>query len=117
MKVQLQAQALRLRIDEGELACLLAGDTLCNETHWPDGGIERQQLVLAENHAWRRDATGWCVMLAGAAVRELAARLPSREGLRAELPGNRVLPVLFDVDVRDSARQRYPKRPAAQDAT
>ena len=108
MRVQLQGQALRLRIDEAELATLLAGGVVENATRWPDGRDERQQLALAMQHGWRRGDDGWHMELADAAVRELAACLPSRDGLSFELtaPGGGALKVLFDVDVRDSVRQR-----------
>lgn len=108
MKVQLQGQALRLRIDEAELAQLLAGVTVGNETHWPDGRVERQQLALADGHGWQRDGDGWRVMLDESEVNALAAHLPSRDGLSLSLPaqGGKALQVLFDVDVRDSVRQR-----------
>ncbi|MEW9572875.1 hypothetical protein ABQJ54_14040 [Rhodanobacter sp. Si-c] len=109
MRVQQQGQTLRLRIDEAELAKLLAGSTVENTTRWPDGCDEHQQLVLAPQHGWRRSSDGWHVDLADAAVRELAARLPSRDGLSFELaaPDGSTLEVLFDVDVRDSVRQRH----------
>lgn len=109
MRVQLQEQSLRLRIDEAELAALLAGGTVENTTRWPDGRDERQQLALAAQHGWERSGDGWRINLADAAVRELAARLPSRDGLSFELavPGGGALQILFDVDVRDSVRQRH----------
>ncbi|MEY2161213.1 hypothetical protein [Rhodanobacter sp. FW106-PBR-LB-2-11] len=109
MRVQLQGQALRLRIDEAELASLLAGGSVENATRWPDGRNEHQQLALAAQHGWRRGDDGWRMELADMAVRELAARLPSRDGLSFELAvsGGGTLEVLFDVDVRDSVRQRH----------
>lgn len=112
MRVQQQQQSLRLRIDEAELAALLAGGTTGNETRWPDGHAERHQLVLAAQHGWQRSSDGWRVALVEADVRELAARLPSRDGLQFELvvPGGATLNVLFDVDVRDSVRQRRADR-------
>jgi len=108
MRVQLQGQMLRLRIDEAELAILLAGGTVENATCWPDGRDEQQRLALAAQYGWRRGDGGWRIELADAAVRELAARLPSRDGLSFELAVSegRALEVLFDVDVRDSVRQR-----------
>lgn len=108
MRVQQQGQSLRLRINEAELARLLAGETVQNETCWPDGQVERQQLVLAEHDDWHRHETGWRMALADADARDLALRLPSRDGLQRELPvpGGSTLCVLFDVDVRDSVRQR-----------
>lgn len=112
MRVQQQAQALRLRIDEAELATLLAGGVVENVTRWPDARIERQQLVLAARYGWQRDDGGWRMQLAEAGVRDLAARLPSRDGLAFELavPGGVALRVLFDVDVRDSARRHRAQR-------
>ncbi|HET7299612.1 MAG TPA: hypothetical protein VFJ01_03080 [Oleiagrimonas sp.] len=112
MRVQQQEQSLRLRIDEAELARLLAGETAQNETCWPDGRVERQRLALAEQLDWQRDDDGWCIVLPASEVRALAARLPSRDGLTWDMPvpGGEVLRILFDVDVRDSTRQRHGHR-------
>lgn len=98
------------RMAADTLACagvVLAGETLCNETHWPDGLSSSQQVVLATSHSWRRVDNGWRTQLAEAAVRDLASCLPSRDGLQVALsvPNNATLVVLFDVDVRDSAKQ------------
>ncbi len=112
MRVQQQKQSLRVRIDESELALLLAGGTALNETHWPDGRVERQRVVLADRFDWRRDPVGWCVTLPESEVHALASRLPSRAGLSWTMPvPNRdaTLQILFDVDVRDSARKRLEK--------
>lgn len=110
MRVQLQDQSLRLRVDEAELARLLAGGTVCNITRWPDGEASREQLFLGSDDAWRRNDGGWCMMLTDSLVRELAARLPTREGLHVDIavPDSAPLKVLFDVDVRDSAHRRFP---------
>lgn len=112
MRVQQQSQSLRLRIDEAELARLLAGDAVQNETCWPDGRIERQRLIPAEQLDWQRNDDGWCVTLPAFEVRALAARLPSRDGLSWEMPvpGGEILRILFDVDVRDSTRKRHGHR-------
>ncbi len=108
MRVQRQGQSLRLRVDEAELARLLDGEAVANETRWPDDRVTREQLVLGERHGWRRDADGWCVTLADTDVRDLAARLPSRVGLHVALqaPAGATLELLFDVDVRDSVGRR-----------
>ena len=108
MKIQLQDQTLRLRIDEAELAQLLAGAPVGNQTRWPDGHMERQQLVLGGNDGWQRDGDGWRVTLSDTEVRAFAARLPTRDGLSLTLPvpGGEPLQLLFDVDVRDSVRHR-----------
>jgi len=112
MKVQLQDQTLRLRIDEAELAQLLGGASVGNRTHWPDGSVESQQLALGDAHGWQRTGDGWKVMLADAEVRSFASRLPSRDGLEIALPvpGAEPLQLLFDVDVRDSVRHRRGKK-------
>lgn len=108
MKVQQQGQALRLRIDEAELARLLAGEVVENATRWPDGRVQAQRVVLAAATAWQRGDDGWCVQLPAAEVRALASRLPSRDGLGFALHG---LDLSFDVDVRDSARRMQKNRP------
>lgn len=112
MKVQLQGQTLRLRIDEAELAQLLDGATVGNRTQWPDGRTETQALALGDAAAWQRDGDGWRAVLHAGEVRAFAARLPSRDGLSLALPvpGAEPLQLLFDVDVRDSVRQRRPKK-------
>lgn len=108
MKVQLQEQSLRLRIDEAELSRLLDGSPVDNQTRWPDGRTERQQVALGRGPGWQRDGDGWRLMLDEAQVRDFAQRLPSRDGLSMHLPvpGDEALQVLFDVDVRDSVRHR-----------
>ena len=108
MKVQLQEQSLRLRIDEAELSRLLDGSPIDNHIHWPDGRTERHRLALGDSPGWRRDDEGWCVTLDDAEVRAFAQHLPSRDGLALALPvsGGAALQLLFDVDVRDSVRHR-----------
>lgn len=102
MRVQQQGQALRVRIDESELARLLAGDTVTNTTRWPDGSLQVQRVILAEEAVWQHMADGWLVHVPATAVRDLATQLPSRDGLSFVLGG---LVLSFDVDVRDSARR------------
>lgn len=111
MRVQLEEQSLRLRVDEAELARLLAGGTAENRTQLPDGRLETQQLKLAPHLGWRRDEGTWQIELPETDVRALSERLPSREGLRFELPSHNgnALQLMFDVDVRDSARKRVQK--------
>ncbi|GAB2561041.1 hypothetical protein ISP15_15780 [Dyella jejuensis] len=118
MRVQLEGQALRLRIDETELTRLLAGDAVENRTQLPDGQVEAQQVRLASCIAWRRHQAGWRIELPEAQVRALSERLPSRDGLQFELAvtDGHALQLLFDVDVRDSARKRL-RKPAEGDAS
>jgi hypothetical protein len=111
MRVQLEGQTLRLRIDEAELARLLAAGKVENRTALPDGRIETQQIRLATDIGWQRADAMWQIDLPEAEVRALSERLPSREGLAFSLstPSGDVLQILFDVDVRDSARKRLHK--------
>jgi hypothetical protein len=111
MRVQLEGQTLRLRIDEAELAQLLAGTAVENCTRLPDGRIEIQRLRLAALLGWRRDDAVWHIDVPESDVRALSARLPSREGLHFDLPRphGEMLQLLLDVDVRDSARHRLHK--------
>jgi hypothetical protein len=118
MRVQMEGQTLRLRIDEAELAQLLAGNSAENRTCLPDGRIEIQQLRLAARMDWQRDGATWRIDLPQAEVLALSARLPSREGLHFDLPtpNDATLQIAFDVDVRDSTRRRMHK-PSEGDAT
>lgn len=111
MRVQLEGQSLRLRIDEAELARLLAGGITENRTRLPDGRVETQRLRLASRLGWKREDALWQIDLPEADVRALSERLPSREGLHFDMPGDDgvMLPVMFDVDVRDSTRKRMHK--------
>jgi hypothetical protein len=111
MRVQLEGQTLRLRIDEAELAQLLAGGDAMNRTYLPDGRAEEQHIRLAAQLGWQRNDTHWHIHLPEAEVRALSTRLPSRDGLHFDLPtpDGSNLQLLFDVDVRDSARKRLHK--------
>jgi hypothetical protein len=111
MKLQLEGQHLRVRIDEDELARLLCGKPLDTHTRFAGAFALAVSLSVeptdAASIAGRPD--NWNITLPEAAVRELAGRLPTREGLRFLLLGGGVddaLTVVFDVDVRDSVRRR-----------
>ncbi len=110
MKVQLQNQSLRLRIDEAELASLRAGAGVGNRTRLP-GGLDCAQRVIlgdAAAPAFSGTAQDWCLQLPRADVEAYVGRLPCRDGLRYRLPvaESGALGVDFEVDVRDSARVR-----------
>lgn len=111
MRVQLEGQSLRLRINEDELTQLLGGGAVDNRTDLPDGHVEIQQVSLAPRIAWQREHTVWHISLPEVDVRALSQRLPSRDGLQFSLstPGGETLLIMFDVDVRDSARKRLHK--------
>jgi hypothetical protein len=114
MKLQIEAQHLRIRIDEEELAQLLEGHAVVGHTQFAKAFMMHCTLRLqhGDEPVFTGQADAWQIGLPEAAVREHAARLPTREGLRYLIPGEQgidALELLFDVDVRDSVRRRYEK--------
>lgn len=101
MKVQRQGQKLRLRVSREEFDDVLKGKAVVTETAWPDGRKERIEVLGADHSAWLRLADGWQVCLQASALRDLAARLPQRDGCVFEqpVPGGDPLVVAFDVDL------------------
>lgn len=117
MKIQMQQQSLRLRVDEAELACLLAGESVVNRTALGPAFEGAQQLVLAEIASAMLDGSlqDLRATLPRAMVAEYAQRLPCRDGLVFEIPtGGCPLRLHFDVDIRDSLRERGPRRRAVE---
>jgi len=114
MKLQLQGQRMRLRLDEAELARLLAGDTIVNATELGAGLHFFQWLGLHAGTAPILQATPgeWRLQLPEAAVRDYVGRLPCRDALGFELDmdGSAVVSLHFEVDVRDSLQVRGPRR-------
>lgn len=119
MKVQLQGQTLRLRIDERELTALLAGGLIANLTRFGQGSGWGMELFLHEGSCVRLQAAeALRVWLPREDVAALQARLPSRDGLVFEIgQGADALEIRFDVDVRDSVRQRGVARAAPMTAS
>ena len=118
MKVQIQSQSLRLRIDESELARLLAGEVLENQTWLGTPGVLSQRLQLHDMAEALLDGDTHALMitLPREDVLALQARLPCRDGLGFMLPTQaRPLQLQFDVDVRDSVRQRGVQRRNSSD--
>lgn len=111
MKIQIEGQHVRVRIDEGELERLLAGHAIDARTQFADAFAisVTLQLTDAEAASIAGDANAWKITLPPTDVREHADRLPTRQGLRFELAAKgeaQTLTLLFDVDVRDSVRRR-----------
>jgi hypothetical protein len=111
MKLQLEGQNLRIRIGEEELARLLGGQAIEVVTQCADVFAVRCSLALTSVDAASLSGSpaDWRVALPEAEVRRHASVLPTRDGLHFVLPGAREednLQLLFDVDVRDSVRQR-----------
>ena len=108
MKLQLDGQHLRLRIDEDELSRLLAGDVVVARTRFAGRFAVDATLRIDDRVAPTLEGgiDDWRFVLPAGEVRALAARLPTRDGLGWMLsPGADALEVRFDVDVRDSARR------------
>jgi len=115
MKLQIQGQRLRFRLDEAELARLLAGESIANATDLGLGTGFCQWLGLHPDPAPRlKTAPGeWRLWLPESAVRDYVARLPCREALGFELTlddSSAVLSLRFEVDVRDSLQVRGAQR-------
>lgn len=119
MKIQIEAQQLRFRIDEAELADLLAGRTIENLSRLPSGQgarLLRHSVSLSDGDAaCNCTAEHWQLSVPRDALEQHARQLPSREGLRFSVDAGAghaeptALQVTFDIDVRDSARKRFPK--------
>lgn len=106
MKVQLQGQLLRLRIDEAELARLQAGEVVENLTCLPGGVMCRQQVAIGNVARLAGLAGDWRFELPQAALAAYVVRLPCRDGLVFQLDAGDAIEIHFDVDVRDSVRNR-----------
>ena len=120
MKLQFDRQQLRVRIDEDELAALLGGGEVSMATQAGEAFLLRCTLQLQAHETVRFEgpATQCHLRLPEAAERDLASRLPTRDGLQFSVPGHEQaepLRLLFDVDVRDSARRLKAARRAAAD--
>lgn len=114
MKVQMQGQRVRLRVDEAELARLQAGEGLENLTRFPGGTVSRQQLrvVPGVTALWTAVEAGWqCGMPIGL-LDAYVAQLPCRDALplHLSLADGSALEIGFEVDVRDSVRNRGSRR-------
>lgn len=111
MKLQIEGQKLRVRIDESELARLLDGDALQSESRFADA-FSIQVTIAAgggDVASLTGNASAWRLAIPATALAQHATQLPSRDGLHYLLPSQSpasALELLFDVDVRDSVRRR-----------
>lgn len=112
MKIQMQEQSLRLRIDEAELARLRADGWIESRTRLGDGIEFAQRIELGDDTQWLASPLHCCLRLARAQLDVYIARLPCRDGLEwaFSLPSGATLALTFEVDVRDSVRERGPRR-------
>ena len=114
MKLQIQGQVLRFRIDEAELARLLGGETILNTTKLGLDHAFSQSLALhaAAVPALETGPDCWSLLLPRDAVDDYVSRLPCRDALGFELPlpSQATLSLCFEVDVRDNLKVRGPRR-------
>lgn len=108
MKLQIQSNTLRLRIDERELADLLAGKTLELALQWQGASLLELQVMLASALHFSARGAAWRMQLPDDALRAYAEALPRRDALSLRLADELTLD--FEVDVRDSLRERGAKR-------
>lgn len=110
MKLQINNQQWRLRIDEAELQRMRDGHGVVSSSALPDGSELRIVLELARTTAARVDRVGdtWTFTLPAADVDAYVQRLPCRDGIDFSLRVRTdiALQLVFEVDVRDSVRQR-----------
>ncbi len=122
MKLQIEGQQLRVRVNEDELAKLLAGDVIESHTCFGHHFAINMALQLTQDvqATLAGSAAVWQIGLPREEVCGLATRLPTRDGLRFGLEadaGASAVLLLFDVDVRDSVRQRGARRASTPPAT
>ena len=81
MKIQIQGQQIRFRIDEAELAKLLAGTQVSNEISFATGirVFYRVELHADEDATFEVSADGWRLRLPDRAVQAHVCRLPCKE--------------------------------------
>ncbi len=110
MKLQISGQHWRVRINEDELQRLRDGHALSSVSMLPDDAVFRYllELVPASQASVGRDDDSWKISLPAAAVDAYVQRLPCRDGVDFVLPAttDTALELAFEVDVRDSVRQR-----------
>ena len=110
MKIQIQDQQLRWRIDENELATLLEIGVVKSETHWSANAGLLQRISLHSNArpVLMMSSSEWELSLPRETLLAYVERLPCRDALVVEWQPDRApeLQVMFEVDVRDSKRVR-----------
>ncbi|HPO25535.1 MAG TPA: hypothetical protein PK135_12830, partial [Arenimonas sp.] len=95
MKLQIQEQTLRFRIDESELETLLSEEVLVNTLRLPSGEsfVQSLSLVKTETAALETHALNWCLKLPKAMVEAYVKRLPCRDALSFTLGNTDSLPL------------------------
>lgn len=113
MKAQWQDAAVRLRVDEAELARLLAGECLGMQARLRGQPLFALEVRLGDGLVVTTSGSRWQCVLPLAAVRDYAQTLPRRDALALfpDAADAGSVRLDFEVDVRDSRKQRD-RRPA-----
>lgn len=111
MKLQIDGQKLRVRVDVDEFSQLLGGAAVDVRTNFGDAFVIQFTLrtTAAQEPGFEGQANKWKICLPATDLHAHAARLPTRDGLRYLMvckDAAEPLELLFDVDVRDSAKRR-----------
>ena len=117
MKLQIDGQALRIRVDEAEFGRLLEWDDVVMHTLVPDTEFQlRLRPVAGGSLQLSCDGDDWRLDLPLPLLVDYRDRLPCRDGILAEqaLANGAVLTLSFEVDVRDSVRVRGPHKRSAE---
>lgn len=110
MRVQLENDTIRVRVDEDELDVLLQGGALSGSTAF--GQVFTMRYAFDATPAsvcgLSGDASAWRIGVPHADLEALKLSLPNKDGLFFEIPGHESVAttVRFDVDVKDSLRRR-----------
>jgi hypothetical protein len=111
MKLQVQRQALRVRVTEAELKDLLAGSPLRLDLRFDGQRMLTLELTSGPETSVQ-PGDFWRVRLAETALQDYAGTLPRRDALVVALTGTggEALRLEFEVDVRDSVKVRGPRK-------
>lgn len=110
MRVQLENDTVRVRIDEDELAELLGNVALLGSTAFGKAFVMRYSVDATDGDACTLEGNAheWRLKVPMSELSALQSRLPSKDGLVFDIPGHDTVAttVRFDVDVKDSLRRR-----------
>lgn len=114
MKVQSAGQHLRVRVDETDLARLLAQGELDDTTQFGPDTLQHRRLALVDSDAPRLDyaAGSWRLCLPRDAVERFVTSRPRRDALELQLWADTGAPlaVAFEVDIRRTSRSEQARR-------
>lgn len=104
MKVQSAGQHLRVRVDETDLARLLAQGELDDATRFGPDTLQHRRVALVDDGAPRLDyaAGSWRLCLPRGAVERFVTSRPRRDALELQLWADTGAPltIAFEVDIR-----------------